>query len=101
MDVGESPLPRLLRPTGRGAGVSARVAVAVSQQRDRVPNRDEQRDGLDHNLVSFLQAVGALAFPVPNNFSEEELARWLAHSRPAAIVLSGGNDIGEVPARDL
>jgi N5-(cytidine 5'-diphosphoramidyl)-L-glutamine hydrolase len=76
------------------------VVVAVSQRRDNVPNRDEQRDCLDQKLVAFLQAAGALAFPVPNGLSEEELGQWLAHSQPKAIVLSGGNDIGDVPARD-
>jgi gamma-glutamyl-gamma-aminobutyrate hydrolase PuuD len=83
--------------------------VAVSQRVDLVADRQEVRDSLDRRLVEFLRAADCLAIPVPNGFSgmgseacgeEAFLEKWLETLNPAAIVLSGGNDIGKFPARD-
>ncbi|QEL64409.1 putative glutamine amidotransferase [Oryzomicrobium terrae] len=72
--------------------------VAVSQRCDHYPERQEIRDALDRRLVQFIEAIGGLGIPVPNY--PEALPAWLAHLRPDAIVLSGGNDLGAVPDRD-
>jgi len=74
--------------------------VAVSQRIDKHPDRSEIRDGLDQRLSAFLADAGYAAAPVPNALGEV-LVNWLALVRPAAMLLSGGNDIGTYPARDV
>lgn len=73
--------------------------VAVSQRVDCFPERGETRDALDQQLVEFLLAAGCLPVPVPNGMGAH-LADWLAAVQPAAVVLSGGNDIGQCASRD-
>lgn len=76
--------------------------VAVSQRVDAFPERGEVRDALDQRLVRFIAASGGLAVPVPNTLPAADcLDQWLDSLRPTAIVLSGGNDIGECIERDL
>ena len=82
--------------------------VAVSQRVDKNNHRNEVRDMLDHRIVSFLKEVGAIALPVPNNLplsSEDRglsasLELFLKKTLPNAIVLTGGNDLGECKERD-
>lgn len=77
------------------------LRVAVSQRVDSIAARDEWRDALDRRLVDWLLEVGALAFPVPNGLrSQGRLQSWLEALSPQAVVLSGGNDLGESPERD-
>ena len=77
------------------------VRVAVSQRCDHVAARHEYRDSLDVRLVQWLQQAGALAFPTPNKLEPfEGICRWLNGLSPQAVVLSGGNDLGDCPARD-
>lgn len=76
--------------------------VAVSQRVDLYPDRNERRDALDQRLIDFLLAADALAIPVPNSLAATgQLTAWLKIVNPSAIVLSGGNDIGQAPERDL
>lgn len=72
--------------------------VAVSQRVDIWPQRGERRDALDQRLAAWLAACGALAMPVPNQ--PDLVSAWLACMAPDALVLSGGNDLGEAPERD-
>lgn len=74
--------------------------VAVSQRVDVYPDRNERRDALDQRLCQWLVAAGCLPVPVPNGLGLDGLRIWLSAVRPAAIVLSGGNDIGEAIERD-
>lgn len=75
--------------------------LAVSQRVDYLPGRQEFRDSLDQRLIGWLQVVGALPIPVPNRFPREQgIEAWLAAINPHAIVLSGGNSIGENFDRD-
>lgn len=84
--------------------------VAVSQRIDSFPDRGEKRDALAQSLVEFLIETGFLTVPVPNNLCRQSplsgrddatnLSRWLGAVSPEAVVLSGGNDIGEYPERD-
>jgi gamma-glutamyl-gamma-aminobutyrate hydrolase PuuD len=84
--------------------------VAVSQRVDRYPQSNESRDAVDQRLITFLNYAGFIPIPVPNMIKSSsnhfsggiyELNRWLAAVEPAAIVLSGGNDIGQCLERDL
>ncbi len=85
--------------------------VAVSQRIDAHPDRKEIRDALDQRLISFLLVAGFTSAPVPNNLykqqapgrtkNHEALDDWLAAISPEAILLSGGNNIGQYVSRDL
>lgn len=79
--------------------MSTRPLIAISQRVDRVPARAESRDALDQRLIGWAAALGALAVPVPNTLGDD-LAGWLAALAPTAVLLSGGNDIGDSPERD-
>lgn len=90
--------------------MSRAVIVAVSQRVDIVAGRDEQRDALDQRLIAFLLQSDAVPIPVPNGlFMETSTGQanhqifdaWLGQVKPHAVVLSGGNDIGECRDRDL
>jgi putative glutamine amidotransferase len=84
--------------------------VAVSQRVDILADRPERRDALDQRLIQWLALAGYVPVPVPNqivgthqiespHFSEA-LIGWLECVGPSAILLSGGNDIGDCPERD-
>jgi len=84
--------------------------VAVSQRVDFFTEREETRDGLDQRLNAFLQLAGFLPVQVPNNLFTEtsqgshsfySLDEWFKSINPFAVVLSGGNDIGQSLSRDL
>ena len=80
------------------------ILVAVSQRVDAWPDRREWRDSLDQRLFDFLLAAGCLPVPVPNRLLDspggDVLARWMTEVKPAAVVLSGGNDVGQCLTRD-
>ncbi len=76
-------------------------AVAVSQRVDNYPQRHETRDALDQRLTHWLFSAGYMPYPVPNVLLDiNALAAWLDVLRPAGILLSGGNDLGQVGCRD-
>lgn len=73
--------------------------VAVSQRVDALLARNETRDALDQRLITWVTGCGYLPVPVPNGLGDS-IGGWLTTLRPAALVLSGGNDIGQYPRRD-
>jgi len=82
--------------------------VAVSQRVDFLSDRGEMRDCLDQRLGGFLIVAGFLPVPVPNslglNHQEQSsalLKQWFDEVSIDAILLSGGNDIGQCSERDL
>lgn len=83
-----------------------KIIVGITQRIDRVAGRAELRDALDQRLVQWVIHAGFLPVVVPNTLSSNGhpdvtlLADWLHTLRPGALILSGGNDIGEYPARD-
>ncbi|MDX2222365.1 MAG: gamma-glutamyl-gamma-aminobutyrate hydrolase family protein [Rhodospirillaceae bacterium] len=76
--------------------------VALSQRVDIDERRGERRDALDQRWIGLLAACGALPLPVPN--CAESAVALLAHGRPDALILTGGNDLaaygGNAPERD-
>jgi gamma-glutamyl-gamma-aminobutyrate hydrolase PuuD len=80
--------------------------VVVSQRIDKYPGRDEVRDALDQRLCLWLSEAGYISVPMPNllhagkNDSQNGLEEWLLAIQPNAILLSGGNDIGDEKIRD-
>jgi N5-(cytidine 5'-diphosphoramidyl)-L-glutamine hydrolase len=83
-----------------------KIIVGVTQRIDSVAGRAELRDALDQRLVQWLVHAGFLPVAVPNTLSdtghpsEQTLESWLQAIQPDALILSGGNDIGEYPERD-
>jgi len=52
-------------------------------------------------LICWVDLLGAIPIPVPNTLtSNQSLAAWLNYVSPDAIILSGGNDIGQFTSRD-
>ena len=84
--------------------------VAVTQRVEILADRPERRDALDQRLVQWLGLAGYFPVPVPNQIVEtckaesslfaKALISWLEAVAPSAVLLSGGNDIGECPERD-
>jgi putative glutamine amidotransferase len=74
--------------------------VAVSQRVDVYLDRNERRDALDQRICQWLFVAGYVPVPVPNGLDLNGLQLWLSAVGPKAIVLSGGNDIGEAIDRD-
>ncbi|ABM61550.1 gamma-glutamyl-gamma-aminobutyrate hydrolase family protein [Halorhodospira halophila] len=75
-----------------------RRRVAVSQRCDAVPGRDEVRDTLDVRLATLLWDLGFLPVPMASHITDR--AAYFEAVEPEAVVLSGGNNIGEAPERD-
>lgn len=73
--------------------------VVVSQRVDVYPERNETRDALDQRLTAFIASCGYIPVPVPNSLGDA-LREWLTFVQPAAVVLSGGNDISQCAERD-
>lgn len=77
------------------------MRVVISQRVDACPERGECRDALDQawgeSLGSMLRDSVSI-YPMPNRSGnvDEVVSGW----SPSLIVLSGGNDIGDVPERD-
>lgn len=78
----------------------SRKKVAISQRVDVLKDRDETRDAIDYRLPKLIETAGFLPLLVPNGLSSSGLDQWLDTLRPDAFVLSGGNDIGQMPMRD-
>lgn len=84
--------------------------VAVSQIVEKVANSGETRDALDQRLNDFVGQAGFISVPVPN-LSEKLMAQegglkfrmlseWINAVQPDAVLLSGGQDIGQSSGRD-
>ena len=75
--------------------------IAVSQRVDIFPERQETRDALDQRLTRLITIVDGMVMPVPNSLSDAgKLDIWLSVLRPDAVILSGGNDVGQFTERD-
>ena len=88
------------------------IKVLVTQRVDFIKHYKETRDSTDQKLTEWLVIAGFLPIPVSNKlivissdkvkFSNTQplLNNWLGNIRPNALLLSGGNYIGEYPERD-
>lgn len=74
--------------------------VVITQRVDSLESRHETRDALDQHLCEWVLASGGLPFPVPNVLDEASLLPYLHQINPDAVILSGGNDIGDFQCRD-
>lgn len=74
----------------------------MTQRVDVIADRHERRDALDQRLVQWLSVARVHPVLMPNVLGgEKEVGAWLDAVNPQAFVLSGGNDVGSTPERDL
>jgi gamma-glutamyl-gamma-aminobutyrate hydrolase PuuD len=83
-----------------------KIIVGISQRVDRISSYDEYRDALDQRLVDFVVRSGFIPVPIPNtlidlNSSSKNIDNWLSEVNIDVILLSGGNNIGDIKQRDL
>lgn len=81
------------------------LLVAVTQRVELIRDRGEVRDCLDQNIAIWLARAACAAVPIPNAIdgrggSEVSVSSWLEAIKPDAVLLSGGNDIGQFSSRD-
>lgn len=72
--------------------------LIISQRRDGVPSRDEERDGMDVRLAPIFYELGFLPIPLCSDLYDAE--GYIEALKPDAILINSGNDIGEYPKRD-
>ncbi len=77
-------------------------AILISQRVEIIKSYGERRDCLDQSWCDFLHACGFLPIPIMNKETNIEVLADL--TRPAGILLTGGNDLatygGDAPERD-
>ena len=70
-------------------------------RRDFINGRNETRAALDERLIEFLDYSGFETVLIHNSFKDiHSLFRYLNRNSIEGIVLTGGNDIGNIPCRD-
>lgn len=72
--------------------------ILISQRRDAVPNRNEERDGMDVKLAPIFYELGFIPIPLCSELYDAE--GYIEALNPDALLISGGNDIGECLKRD-
>ena len=86
-----------------------KISVGVSQRIDSIEGRYELHDAIDQKLLKFLLEAGFLPVTIPNilfetkttnNLANSVFESWLEKQSLGALVLSGGNNIGDFPQRD-
>ena len=88
------------------------IKVIVTQRIDYIESYRETRDSIDQALSEWLIQANFLPIPISNKLvivhNDEDtqvneqpmLQNWLLAIKPNALLLSGGNDIGDYPERD-
>lgn len=83
--------------------------IGISQRLDQVEKYMELRDSLDQRMTAWVSSMGNLPIPITNSLvdvslpfdNQPALEKWINAMNIDAIILSGGNDIGEMIQRDL
>jgi N5-(cytidine 5'-diphosphoramidyl)-L-glutamine hydrolase len=86
-----------------------KIKIGITQRVDKIGSYDECRDALDQRLIDWVGKSGFVPVPIPNtlvgmgppNNPQLMLKNWLNSVKIDAILLSGGNDIGDSLNRDL
>ena len=86
--------------------------VVVTQRVEYIKRYEETRDAVDQKVSEWLVQAGFLPIPISNKLAvirnakntqaneKPMLQNWLSAIKPNALLLSGGNDIGDYPERD-
>lgn len=72
------------------------MRIAITQRVEVVAAYDERRDCLDQAWTHLLSEAGFDALPVPNCL--HDVASWVEHEDVRGLILSGGNDLSQLPA---
>ena len=78
---------------------SKKLKIAISLRLSQAQNYSEKRDALSRDWPILLEKIGMYPLLVPNSISDIE--GLLTEMNPDAIILSGGEDIGKNPERDM
>lgn len=79
--------------------VQKKLKVAITLRLSNAQNYSEKRDALSRDWPIFLEKLDVYPLLVPNSISN--VKEFLDEMKPNAIILSGGENIGENPERDL
>ena len=86
--------------------------IIVTQRIDYIDNYNETRESIDQALIELLIKCNFIPIPISNKLITYNLSNthpekhqnlldeFLSSTRPNALILSGGNDIGEYTDRD-
>ena len=85
------------------------IKVGITQRIDKSEHYQEYRDAIDQNMINWVVEIGFLPVTIPNSIvniasieeSQVNLNKWLSSIGVNALILSGGNNIGDMPLRDL
>jgi putative glutamine amidotransferase len=85
------------------------IKVGITQRIDQSEHYQEYRDAIDQNMVNWVVEIGFLPVTIPNSIvniasidkSQVNLNKWLSSIGVDALIMSGGNNIGDMPLRDL
>lgn len=71
------------------------MRVGITQRVELVAAYGERRDCLDQQWFCFLEALGYTPIPIPNRLLDT--AKWADSMAVEALVLTGGNDLSNLP----
>ena len=89
--------------------MTKKIKIGITQRVDRFEDIDEYRDTLDQRLINWVICAGFIPVTIPNSLVDTSLTNneqlnlniWLNVLEIDAILLSGGNDIGDIKNRDM
>ena len=78
--------------------------VGITQRVDTIDSRGESRDALDQQLINWVLQSGFVPVPIPNGLfnvsspieNQPVIDKWLNVVKLDAVILSGGNNIGNI-----
>ncbi len=72
--------------------------VGISLRVELIDKYNEKRDCISHDWINFLQKINCTPILIPNNLNNVE--NYISDLDLDAIILSGGDNIGDFPERD-
>ena len=72
--------------------------IGISLRVELIKKYDEKRDCISHDWINFLQKIDCMPILIPNNLHDVE--NYITDLNLDAIILSGGDNIGDFPERD-
>lgn len=85
------------------------MIIGITQRVYSISSYKEHRDSLDQRLIDWVADAGIVPVPIPNTLvdltsnleSKKNIENWIKSVKINALLLSGGNDIGDNKHRDL